>query len=61
MVISLQLRRCKQIAEPRKYCFVRVIVFLWRMFFSIFLFLTSWEFSLIPFSKALPQASLSLS
>ena len=36
IVISLQLRGCKQIVEPRKYCLVRVIVFLWRVFFSIF-------------------------
>ena len=34
--ISLQLRVYRQIAEPRKYCLVRVIVFLWHVFFSIF-------------------------
>ena len=45
IVISLQLRGCRQIAEPRKYCLVRVIVFLWRVF-SLFLFLTDWEFGL---------------
>ena len=27
IVKSLQLRGCRQIAEPRKYCLVRVIVF----------------------------------
>ncbi|KAK9997726.1 hypothetical protein SO802_022412 [Lithocarpus litseifolius] len=31
IVKSLQLRGRKQIAEPRKYCLVRVIVFLWRV------------------------------
>ena len=36
IVISLQLRGRRQTAEPRKYCLVRVIVFLWRVFFSIF-------------------------
>ena len=36
IVISLQLRRRKQIAEPRKYCLVRVIVFLWLVFSLIF-------------------------
>ena len=35
-MISLQLRGRMQIAEPRKYCFVRVIVFLWRVFSLIF-------------------------
>ena len=39
IVKSLQLRGRRQIAEPRKYCLVRVIVFLWRVF-SLFLFLT---------------------
>ena len=48
---SLQLRRCKQIAEPRKYCLVRVIVFLWRVFSLFFLFLTGWEFDLIPYTN----------
>ena len=49
---SLQLRRCRQITEPRKYCLMRVIVFfLWRVFslFFFFLFLTGWEFGLIPY------------
>ena len=44
---SLQLRGRRQIAEPRKYCLVRVIVFLWRV---IFLFLTGWEFGLFPYT-----------
>ena len=35
-MISLQLRGRRQIAEPRKYCLVRVIVFLWRVFSLIF-------------------------
>ena len=33
IVISLQLRECRQIAEPRKYYLVRVIIFLWCVFF----------------------------
>ena len=33
---SLQLRRHRQIAEPRKYCLVRVIVFHWRVFSLFF-------------------------
>ena len=37
IVISLQLRGCRQIAEPRKYCLVHVIVFLWRVF-SLYFF-----------------------
>ena len=36
IVISLQLRGHRQIAEPRKYCLVRVIVFLWPVFSLIF-------------------------
>ena len=44
IVKSLQLRGRKQIAEPRKYCLVRVIVFfLWRVFSLFVLFLTSWD------------------
>ena len=35
-MISLQLRGRRQIAEPRKYCLVREIVFLWRVFSLIF-------------------------
>ena len=50
IVISLQLRGHRQIAEPRKYCLVRVIVFLWCVFSLIFLFLTGWEFGLIPYT-----------
>ena len=41
---SLQLRGRRQIAEPRKYCLVRVIVFLWRVFSLFVLFLTGWNF-----------------
>ena len=36
----LVTRECRQIAEPCKYCLVRVIAFLWHVF-SLFLFLTS--------------------
>ena len=36
IVISLQLRGCRQITEPHKYCLIHVIVFLWHVFFSIF-------------------------
>ena len=36
----LQLRGRKQITEPRKYCLVRVIVFLLRVFSLFVLFLT---------------------
>ena len=48
--MSLQLRGHRQIAEPRKYCLVHVIVFLWRVFSLFFLFLTGWEFGLIPYT-----------
>ena len=52
IVISLQLRGRRQIAEPRKYCLGCVIVFLWRVFSLIFfLFLTGWEFGLIPYTS----------
>ena len=49
IVKSLQLCVCRQITEPRKYCLVCVIVFFFFFFlltcvFSIFLFLTCWEF-----------------
>ena len=44
IVKSLQLHGCRQIVEPRKYCFVRVIVFLWRVFSLFVLFLTGWNF-----------------
>ena len=47
---SLQLRGRRQIAEPRKYCLVRVIVFLWLVFFFFVLFLTGWEFGLFPYT-----------
>ena len=40
IAISLQLRGCRQIVEPRKYCLVCVIVFLWRMFSLFFLFVS---------------------
>ena len=43
IVKSLQLCGRRQIAEPRKYCLVCVIVFLWCVF-SLFLFFTDWEF-----------------
>ena len=48
IVKSLQLCGRRQIAEPRKYCFVRVIVFLWLLFSLFFfsLFLIGWEFGL---------------
>ena len=36
IVISLQLRGRRQIAEPHKYCIVHVIVFLWRVFSLFF-------------------------
>ena len=44
IVKSLQFRGCRQIAEPHKYCLVRVIVFLWHVFFLFVLFLTGWDF-----------------
>ena len=50
IVKSLQLHRHRQIAELRKYCLVRVIVFLWRVFY-LFLFLTGWEFGEIPYTS----------
>lgn len=43
---SLQLRGRRQIAEPRKYCLVHVIIF-FDVYFSLFvLFLTGWDFRL---------------
>ena len=42
---SLQLRGRRQIAEPRKYYLVRVIVF-FGVCFLYFLFITDWEFGL---------------
>ena len=50
IVKSLQLRGRRQIAESRKYCLVHVIVFLWRVFSLIFLFLTGWDFGEIPYN-----------
>ena len=44
IVKSLQLCGRRQIVEPRKYCLVRVIVFLWRVFSLFVLFLTGWNF-----------------
>ena len=44
IVKSLQLRGCRQIAEPRKYCLVRVIVLFGVCFLYLFLFLTGWDF-----------------
>ena len=38
IVISLQLRGRRQIAEPRKYCLVREIVFFLACVFSNFCF-----------------------
>ena len=48
IVESLQLRGRRQIAELRKYCLVRVIiflviVFLWLVFSLFVLFLTGWD------------------
>ena len=48
IVKSLQLRVSRQIAELRKYCLVRVIiflviVFLWLVFSLFVLFLTGWD------------------
>ena len=48
IVKSLQLRGRRQIAEPRKYCLVHVIVF-FDVCFLYFLFLRGWEFGLIPY------------
>ena len=53
IVKSLQLRGRRQITKPRKYCLVRVIVFLWRVCFFFFLFLTGWEFKLVPYNNSL--------
>ena len=47
---SLQLRGRRQIAEPRKYCLVRVIIFLWHVFFSILFIIGLGIFVLIPFN-----------
>ena len=55
IVKSFQLRGRRQIVEPRKYFLVRVIFFLWRVFSLFFLFLTGWEFGLIPFKTFISQ------
>ena len=48
------LRGRRQIAKPRKYCLVRMIVFFFfGVCFLYFLFLTGWEFGLIPYSHSL--------
>ena len=44
IVKSLQLCERRQIAEPRKYCLVHVIVFVWCVFSLFVLFLTGWDF-----------------
>ena len=41
---SLQLCKRRQIAEPHKYCLMRMIIFSLACIFSPFLFLTGWEF-----------------
>ena len=43
IVKSLQLRGRRQIAEPRKYCLVRVIVFFGMCFLYFVLFLIGWD------------------
>ena len=59
IVKSLQLRGRRQIAEPCKYCLVRVIVF-FGVCFLYFLFLTSWELGEIPYKLSNKYDSLSL-
>ena len=44
----LQLCRRRQIIEPRKYCLVRVIIFLWHVF-SLFCFSQVGNFMLTPY------------
>ena len=51
IVKSLQLHGRRQIAKPRKYCLVRVIVFFGMCCLYFFLFLISWEFGLIPYNQ----------
>ena len=53
IVKFLQLRGRRQIAEPRKFCLVRVIVFfdVCFLYFFFFLFLTGWEFGLIHYTR----------
>ena len=60
IVISLQLRGRRQIAEPRKYCLVCVIVFFIDVCFLYFLFLTGWEFGLIPYFKSFDNSYIIL-
>ena len=50
IVKFLQFRRRMQIAEPRKYYLVYVIVFFGMCFLYFFFFLTGWEFGLIPYT-----------
>ena len=50
IVKSLQLHGRKQIAEPCKYCLMRMIAFFNVYFlYFFFLFFTGWEFGLIPY------------
>ena len=42
IVKSLQLHGCRQIAEPRKYCLVHVIVFIGVYFLYLFCFSQVW-------------------
>ena len=51
IVKSLQFRGRRQSAEPRKYCLMRVIVFLWRVF-SLFFFCFSQVGILVKFAIA---------
>ena len=51
IVKSLQFRGRRQSAEPRKYCLMRVIVFLWRVF-SLFFFCFSQVEILVKFPIA---------
>ena len=54
---SLQLRKRRQIVEPHKYCFVRMIIFSLACIFSSFLFLIDWEFRInsLQSTTLLPQ------
>ena len=52
IVKFLKFRGCRQIVEPRKYYLMCVIVFFgvcFLSFFFFFLFLTGWEFGIIPY------------
>ena len=57
LVKSLQLCGRRQIAKPRKYCLMYVIVFLWRVF-SLFCFSQVGNFRLIPYSIIKNQSKL---